>query len=245
MIALEDGNTVRLIAKVRDGMDVTLTVEADLQNMTPSRPLPCTLDLSGQRSVEVVTLRLTNPEAAWRYRYDFVFRYGGRQGRHDPSVVYELPYRPEQSHRVIQCNFGKLGHEVGSQYEYAVDFDMPVQTTVCAARAGVVCGTRADSAAGGPEAAYKECANYVIIRHSDGTYAEYFHLSPGGARVEVGERVTAGQPIALSGNTGYTDGPHLHFSVFRVLDGRTRETLPVRFRLKNGASDTLLEGRSY
>jgi murein DD-endopeptidase MepM/ murein hydrolase activator NlpD len=238
------GDTVRLFAVTRDGMDITVTVDMTLRNMASSRPLPCTVDLSGRRPSEVLILRPVNP-GTWQYSYKFEWRYGGRGGRPDPAAVYALPYRPDESHLLFQGNLGKVSHGVGSENEYAFDFTMPVGSTVCAARGGIVCDVRSDSTAGGPDPMYKHCDNYVMIRHADGTYAEYVHLSPGGVRVRVGERVVTGQPIALSGVTGFTTGPHLHFSVFRVIDGYHRESLPVRFRLKGGAVATLREGVSY
>ena len=56
--------------------------------------------------------------------------------------------------------------------------------------------------------------NVVQVRHDDGTYANYVHLTQGGALVSAGERVEQGQPIALSGNSGSTGGvPHLHLQL--------------------------------
>ncbi|MEV5124983.1 M23 family metallopeptidase [Streptomyces decoyicus] len=51
--------------------------------------------------------------------------------------------------------------------------------------------------------------NNIVIKMNDGTYTQYGHLSSLG--VSVGQRVTPGQQIGLSGSTGNTTGPHLHF----------------------------------
>ncbi|MGW7517071.1 M23 family metallopeptidase [Streptomyces sp. NPDC054796] len=51
--------------------------------------------------------------------------------------------------------------------------------------------------------------NNIVIKHKDGTYTQYGHLSSIG--VSVGQSVTSGQQIALSGSTGNSSGPHLHF----------------------------------
>lgn len=58
--------------------------------------------------------------------------------------------------------------------------------------------------------------NYVVIRIDGGHYAFYAHMQPGSLRVKVGDRVRAGQVLGLLGNTGNTDGPHLHF---HIMDG--------------------------
>jgi murein DD-endopeptidase MepM/ murein hydrolase activator NlpD len=83
------------------------------------------------------------------------------------------------------------------------------------------------------------------VRHSDGTLGEYLHLLKGSLKVEAGDSVAAGQLLALSGNSGYTRGPHLHFMVFRAKDSKTRESLPIRFITREGARMVLEECRSY
>lgn len=112
-------------------------------------------------------------------------------------------------------------------------------------RDGMVVGLRQDSNSGGVATRFSQSANHVIIRHHDGTYAEYLHLKQNGAHVNLGDTVQAGQAIALSGNTGYTSRPHLHFAVFRAVDGNTRETLPVKFKTKDGTVQTLEAGKTY
>ena len=55
--------------------------------------------------------------------------------------------------------------------------------------------------------------NYVIITHDNGYQTLYAHLYA--ATVKKGQVVTQGTKIGLLGNTGYSTGPHLHFSVYK------------------------------
>ncbi|AWW38313.1 MULTISPECIES: M23 family metallopeptidase [Streptomyces] len=86
------------------------------------------------------------------------------------------------------------------------DFAVPTGTPVVAAGAGTVVKAGGNGAGDGP--AY---GNAVVIRHANGVYTQYAHLSS--VNVSVGQSVGAGQRIALSGNTGNSSGPHLHFEV--------------------------------
>ena len=122
---------------------------------------------------------------------------------------------------------------------------MDIGTHVHAARGGVVVGSRDDSSIGGPDKKYEWDANYVLIKHDDGTYGHYVHLQKGGNRVKVGDIVKPGDWIGCSGNTGHTTGPHLHFAVFKAVDGKSRQTFPVRFNANGLLAQTLKEGTTY
>lgn len=86
------------------------------------------------------------------------------------------------------------------------DFAVPVGTPVKAAAAGTV--VKAGPYGGGDGPAY---GNAIVVRHGNGTYSQYAHLSK--IKVSIGQKVSAGQQIALSGNTGNSSGPHLHFEI--------------------------------
>jgi murein DD-endopeptidase MepM/ murein hydrolase activator NlpD len=84
----------------------------------------------------------------------------------------------------------------------------------------------------------------VKIYHSDGTFADYVHLRYGGVLVEVGEEVRAGDVIGLSGNTGYSTQPHLHFAVHQpTLFGS--KTVPTLFYGEQGRAVRPVEKAAY
>jgi murein DD-endopeptidase MepM/ murein hydrolase activator NlpD len=56
--------------------------------------------------------------------------------------------------------------------------------------------------------------HYVVIRGDDGRDYVFMHLQEGSIAVVKGQAVSAGQPVAAVGNTGGSDGPHLHFEIW-------------------------------
>jgi murein DD-endopeptidase MepM/ murein hydrolase activator NlpD len=155
----------------------------------------------------------------------------------DPSArprdyEYLLPLQ-QRGFRIDQGFGGGFSHN-DSQNRYAVDFAADIGTPVLAAREGVVMQVENDFAkAGLNRERYGGRANFIRILHDDGTMALYAHLREEGALVRVGQRVRAGQQIGLSGNTGFTTGPHLHF-VIQVNRGMKLESLPFRMRGPTG-----------
>ena len=72
--------------------------------------------------------------------------------------------------------------------------------------------------------------NYVVLDIGNGRFAFFAHLQPGSIRVQVGDRVTRGQVLALLGNTGNTSAPHLHLHVMDGPGPITSNGLPFVFR---------------
>lgn len=156
---------------------------------------------------------------------------------------YVLPYPVGKTYTVLQANCTRGGHQGKARYSY--DFTMPIGTGVTAARAGTVRLVIEEFADG--NATLFE-ANLVRIDHGDGTFADYVHLTMNGALVEDGDTVQQGDSIALSGNTGLSSGPHLHFSVNLFNDcvaGEGCETLPVTFSNTRPHPAGLVEGERY
>ncbi|EME98319.1 M23 family metallopeptidase [Streptomyces mobaraensis NBRC 13819 = DSM 40847] len=106
---------------------------------------------------------------------------------------------------VIGQPFGKDGNMWANKHS-GQDLVVPSGTAVKAVHKGVV--VKAGANGGGDGAAY---GNAIVIKHDDNTYSQYAHLSS--VAVQVGQSVTAGQQIGLSGSTGNSSGPHLHFEI--------------------------------
>jgi hypothetical protein len=166
----------------------------------------------------------------------FELRLDGIPG--DPNarpqdVDYQMPLRQRQQH--VDQGFGGSFSHNDPQNFYAVDFAADVGTPIVAARDGVVMQVESDfDKAGLDLEKYGGRANYVRILHADGTMGLYAHLEEGGVLVQVGQHVRAGQTIALSGNTGFTTGPHLHFAV-QVNRGMRLVSIPFRMSGPQGA----------
>lgn len=244
IMAEHRGPGFALILTTANCLDLTVTVEVPTPNTKASRPTPFTAVIRGQQRMELASYEPLDPTKPWDFKYGGKWLYGCPGGSPD-GTVYLLPFAATTQHKLIQGAHGSFSHQDGSGNDYANDWVMPEGTLVLAARAGTVVGLRSDSTAHGVGERFKNSANYIIIRHSDGTYGEYLHLQHNAALVKLGEVVQASQPIARSGNTGYTSGPHLHFGVFRIREDNTRESLPFKVHTDHGVMDTLVEGQYY
>jgi murein DD-endopeptidase MepM/ murein hydrolase activator NlpD len=133
---------------------------------------------------------------------------------------------PVKSYK-LSAGFG-LGGNMWSHKHSGQDFAVPIGTNVMAVHGGTV--VKAGGYGGGDGPAY---GNAIVIKHSNGTYSQYAHLSR--VDVRVGQTVATGQHIALSGNTGNSSGPHLHFEI-RTTPNYGSAVNPVNFLRSVGVS---------
>lgn len=148
----------------------------------------------------------------------------------DTSFVYALPFESRKAHLLVQGYFGKFSHKERA----ALDFKMKRGTKILAARDGVVIRMKKDGDRGGWNRIYRQDGNYIVIQHEDNSRSGYWHLQKNGVLVNVGDTVKQGQQIGLSGNTGYTAFPHLHFIVWKFNpEGQFRQ-IPTRFQTSKG-----------
>jgi hypothetical protein len=90
----------------------------------------------------------------------------------------------------------------------------------------------------------KSKANYLVIQHDDGSRSNYYHLAQNGIKVQVGQSVKEGDVVALSGNTGFSSTPHLHFFVDRLENGRS-VTFPVLYKSGGNEPFDIVRGGKY
>lgn len=212
------------------------------ENMTSSVSLPASFAIEPLAIRQFILSVKQKPEArSWKYKFQYRFDQGNLlSAQHDNAYVYLLPYKSVRAHKLVQGYFGKFSHSD----THALDFEMPEGTEIVAAREGVVTAVKEDSKEGGASHEFIDKGNYIMIYHSDGTFGSYYHLKENGVLVKEGQSVKRGEVIGLSGNTGWSSAPHLHFEVL-LPSTETKRTVPTQFLLSNGKSETLQEGRSY
>ncbi|MEU1271790.1 LysM peptidoglycan-binding domain-containing M23 family metallopeptidase [Streptomyces sp. NPDC005799] len=135
------------------------------------------------------------------------------------STGFTLPV----SGGTIGTGYHVAGSMWSSGYHTGVDFVVPTGTPVKAVGAGTVVTAGWGGAYG----------NQVVIKLADGHYAQYGHLSQ--ISVSVGQSVSAGQQLGLSGATGNVTGPHLHFEI-RTTPDYGSDVDPVAYLRSKGVA---------
>lgn len=211
----------------------------ELTNMDSNVSLPHTVTLGPYQTKELATLMISDPKKDWRWDSEYNWRPGAKGTNHS-DYIYSLPYAPGKSFKVTK-GFNEPDSHLGNN-KYSIDWGMPEGTPVYAARGGVVADL-VDEFAGNGGKDYAKRGNYVCILHDDGTSAYYYHIKQYGSNVKIGQKVQKGSLIAWSGNTGYSSGPHLHFAVYRVVDGYRARSVPIRFN--DGTGKWFVPQRGY
>lgn len=237
----EYGNTV-LYADNLELCPVSVLLTLTLDNLQADEsPDHIYLVPPATKKYRLVTLTRSNRRRT-KYTYHYMAVFGDvHQNTYDRNYLYDLPYAKGKQYRVEQGYNGVFSH----RGENSLDFNMKQGTPVRAAREGLVIAVVQRFSESCWSDACRDKANYVLVYHSDGTIGDYSHLQYNGARVVIGDTVRKGQLIALSGNTGYTRGPHLHFDCY--LPGiENKRTVMTRFRITTGKTWAYLkEGKWY
>jgi murein DD-endopeptidase MepM/ murein hydrolase activator NlpD len=199
----------------------------------PSRPIRRVMP--SRSSIRLAMLTATQAERPIAYVPRFEYSLGDPAGA-SMAYRYPLPWRGGPF-RVSQGANGQYSH-FGPKNRYAIDIAMPEGTPIIAARGGVVIKTENSQDGRGTDAS----GNFVRVLHNDGTMGVYLHLKKGSVSVREGQRVAVGNPLALSGNTGNSSGPHLHFVVQRNT-GMGLVSIPYQFNQSVNALPNFVVGK--
>ena len=231
------GNGQNLIARNRGPAPVSVRLTlSGADNVIASQALPVHAVVRPNSEMVLLQIRPADSARSLRFSSQSAYNLGNFHAQHDPLALYRLPFADGGSFVISQAADGPLTTHGAADSEYAVDFTLPENTPIVAARDGTVIETESANRYGGRDRVLLNMANYVRILHADETVATYAHLAPGGVTVAPGQRVTAGTLIGYSGATGYTAGPHLHFVVQKPVptaQGFSMRSLPLRFYVGN------------
>lgn len=184
----------------------------------------------GEKRHKLTSFSRIRENATSSFSYTAEVIYGNYLKREfDIDYPYLLPYAKNESYKVGQAYGGKFSH----QGINALDFDMPIGTEIYASRAGRVVEVVQHNNRSCKNINCAKYNNYILIAHNDGTFATYAHIQKDGSKVVVGQQVGKGELIALSGNTGFSSGPHLHFAV-SYFTFTEEKTLKTKFLIEEG-----------
>jgi len=199
----------------------------EVENVSSEPPLPARLVIPGQTEQRLLKIWATDPSKGFSFRLSYQPMLGPPLDQLPAEVNYYPPF-PLGLEFPISQGFDDDTTHSEPPNQYAVDIVMPIGTPILAARSGVVMDMEDDFHGAAQQERYLTRSNHVRILHDDGTMAVYAHLQANSLRVREGAKVKRGQWIANSGNTGYSNGPHLHF-VIQLNAGMSLESMPFRF----------------
>jgi hypothetical protein len=208
----------------------------DADNVTTEPPLPARLVIPGQSERRLLKVGPADPSRGFSFRFSYLQMIGPPLAQLPAEYNYYPPFPLGLEFPISQGFDDDTTHKDPTN-QYAVDIVMPIGTPILAARAGQVMDMEDDFHGAAQKERYLTRSNHIRILHDDGTMAVYAHLQANSLKVRPGAKVSRGQWIANSGNTGYSNGPHLHF-VIQLNAGMSLESMPFRFVTPTGVAMT-------
>lgn len=198
-LELSDRKSIEETSKKKKAqlLQVTKNKEAEYQKLVREREKQRARTLEDIRKIEDQLRLLIDPASLPQSR---------------PGVLGWPVANPKITQNFGKTDFAKNTDVYNQNTHNGIDLRASVGTQIVAAEDGVVKGT-GNSDIACPGGSY---GKWVLIEHPNHLSTLYAHLSV--IKVSIGQEVKRGDLIAYSGDTGYTTGPHLHFTVY---DART------------------------
>ncbi|MFO6422690.1 M23 family metallopeptidase [Motilimonas sp. KMU-193] len=208
----EGNQSAQIVAVNNYAMPVTLSLSfTQLENAKLSKPATEQFNLNANTREAILEV-LPVAQGQWRFQYQYSFTPGLLDPDYDANYAYQIPFNFDRTTQISQGFNGSFTHSEPHS-RYAIDIPLPEGTPVVAARSGVVVEVVENNSGAATADFAKTKANVVRLAHDDGSMTVYAHLKTFSSKVRVGQQVSKGQTLALSGNTGFSTGPHLHFAV--------------------------------
>jgi murein DD-endopeptidase MepM/ murein hydrolase activator NlpD len=241
--AVQDGMSLRFLVNNQTNAPYSIRVVFDeLENLKAQNPLPIRAVVPAGESRGIGSFKTVDPSLGTRFRYRFHAALGSSLARTNAAPLYQMPFGGTTPRVLSQGAGGQHSHTGANKW--AFDFAMFSGTPVLAARGGIVVEVVDRYRAGGLGARFHDKANRVTVLHTDGSLAMYAHLQRG-AVAKVGDPVLTGDVVGLSGDTGRSTGPHLHFMVWKRRADLTMASLSIRFEGRNGHGMVPIQGVAY
>lgn len=239
----QDGNIIYVFADNDEVIPMTVDVKLKLNGMTSNLEHDEGLVVvpANTKKVKIAEAKPSKRSGKIGFSMESYFYLGNVNSIANLDYVYDLPFQKGRTVEVYQGNNGRFSH----QGENAIDFALDIGDEVFSAREGVVFNKVEHNDKSCKSESCNLYNNYITLYHEDGTFAEYTHLKKNGVIVNVGDKISKGDLIGYSGNTGWTTGPHLHFVVYQVNKEGQRITLKTKFATQEAGDIILKEKKHY
>jgi hypothetical protein len=213
-------SNILIYAENSDIIPYTVAIEfKNLSNLLPSGGMT-TFAVAGPGRTQVAKLKKENPnQSADNYNYTYRYQKGNIRAKSKEDVPYLVPVSQGVNVRVLPMTNieNTIRNEIVNEGYVGMSFRFDSPTTICAPRKGIVSAIKIDEEVEGQSLSYSALDNYIEIYHEDGTFSRIMVLKAGSAKVNLGDWVYPGDPIAESAGEKYNTGPHVRMVQRRLV----------------------------